>query len=63
MVSRANFFIVNVINVQTLFFSRLLCKDYKIKINEARILPVVQHGHDTWSRTSREERRLKVFEN
>jgi hypothetical protein len=26
-------------------------------------LPVVMYGHETWSLTSREERRLRMFEN
>ena len=43
--------------------SRLLSKDFKIKIYRTIILPVVFYGCETWSLTLREERRLRVFEN
>ena len=43
--------------------SRLLSKNLKIKIYRTIILPVVLYGCETWSLTSREERRLRVFEN
>ena len=35
----------------------------KIKIFKTIILPVVQYGCETWSRTLREECRLRIFEN
>jgi hypothetical protein len=35
----------------------------KIKIYKTIILPVVLYGCETWSLTSREEHRLRVFEN
>jgi hypothetical protein len=41
----------------------LLSKKLKIKIYRTIILPVVLYGCETWSRTLREERRLRVFEN
>jgi hypothetical protein len=41
----------------------LLSKNLKIKIYRTIILPVVLYGCKTWSRTLREERRLRVSEN
>jgi hypothetical protein len=35
----------------------------KIKIYRTIILPVLLYGFETWSLTSREDRRLRVFEN
>jgi hypothetical protein len=49
--------------VQNLLSSRLLSKNVKIKIYKTIILPVVLYGCGTRSLTSREEHRLKVFEN
>jgi len=49
--------------VQNLLSSSLLSKNLKSKIYRTIILPVVLYGCDTWLLTSREERRLKVFEN
>ena len=49
-------------SVQNLLSSRLLCKNFKIKIYRTIILPVVLYGCQTWSLTLREERRLRVFE-
>ena len=43
--------------------SRLLSKNLKIKLYRTIILPFVLYGRETWSLTSREERRLRVFEN
>ena len=48
--------------VQTLLSSRLLTKNFEIKIYKAIILPVVLYGCETWSLTLREESRLRVFE-
>ena len=36
---------------------------YMVKIHRTIILPVVLYGRETWSRTLREECRVKVFEN
>ena len=41
----------------------LLPKNLKIKIYRTIILPVVLYGHENWSLTLREERRMRVFEN
>jgi hypothetical protein len=49
--------------VQNLLSSGLLSKNVKIKIYRTIILPVVLYGCETWSLTSREECRLRVFEN
>jgi len=49
--------------VQNLLSSRLLSKNFKIKIYRTVILPVVLYGCETWSLTLREERKLRVFEN
>jgi hypothetical protein len=40
-----------------------LCRTVKVKIYKTIILPVVWCGCETWSLTSREENRLRVFEN
>jgi hypothetical protein len=49
-------------SVQNLFSSRLIPKNLKIKTYKTVILPVVLYGCETWSLTSREEQRLRVFE-
>ena len=49
--------------VQKLLSSRLLYKNLNIKIYRTIILSVVLYGCETWSRTLREERKLRVFEN
>jgi len=49
--------------VQNLLFSILPSKNLKIKIHRTIILPVVLYRRETWSRTLREERRLRLFEN
>jgi hypothetical protein len=43
--------------------SCLLSKSVKIQLYRTIILPVVLYGCETWSLTSREECRLRVFEN
>jgi hypothetical protein len=43
--------------------SRLLSRNVKIKIYKTIILPAVLYGCETLSLTSREEHRLRVFEN
>jgi hypothetical protein len=50
-------------SVHSLLSSRLLSRNLKVKIYKTIILPVVFYGCETWSLTSREEHRLKVFEN
>jgi hypothetical protein len=50
-------------SVQKLLCSGLLLKNLKIRIYKTIILPVVLYGCETWSLTSREEHRLRVFEN
>jgi hypothetical protein len=47
----------------SVFSSRLISKNLKIKIYKTVILPVVLNGCETWSLTLREEHRLRVFEN
>ena len=49
--------------MQNLLSSRLLSKNLKIKIYRTIILLVVLYVCETSSLTSREERRLRVFEN
>jgi len=49
--------------VQNILSSTLLTKNLNIKIYEIIFLPVVMYGHETWSLSLREERRLRVFEN
>jgi hypothetical protein len=44
-------------------FSLLISKILKNKIYKTVILPVVLYGCEAWSLTSREEHRLRVFEN
>jgi hypothetical protein len=50
-------------SMQNLLSSRLISSNLKIKIYKTLILPVVLYGCETWSLTSREEHRLRVFEN
>ena len=50
-------------SLQNLSYSRLLYKNFKIKIHRTIILSVVLYGCETWSLTLREECRLRVFEN
>ena len=40
-----------------------MSKNIKIETYRTLILPAVLYGCETWSVTSREERRLRVFEN
>jgi hypothetical protein len=49
--------------VQNLLPYRLLSKCLKIEIHTNIILLVVLYGHEIWSLTLSEERRLKVSEN
>jgi len=48
---------------QNLLSSRLLSKNLKIKIYRTIIWPIVLYGCETWSLTSWEERKLRLFEN
>ena len=48
--------------MQNVLCSSLLSRNLKIKIYRTIILLVVLYGHETWSLTLREERRLRVFE-
>jgi hypothetical protein len=50
-------------SVQSLLSSRLLSRNFKVKIYKTIILPVVLYGCETWSVTLREEHRLRVYEN
>jgi len=50
-------------SVHNLSSSSLLSKNLEINIYRTIILPVVLYGYETWSRTLRDERRLRVFEN
>jgi len=48
--------------VQNILSSSLLSKNLKIKIYKIIFLSAVTYGHETWSLTLREERRLREFE-
>jgi hypothetical protein len=50
-------------SVQSLLSSHLLSRNVEVKIFKAIILPFVLYGCETWSLISREEHRLRVFEN
>jgi hypothetical protein len=50
-------------SIQRLLFSRLLSRNVKVKIYKTIILPVLLYRCETWSLTSREEHRLRIFEN
>ena len=43
--------------------SKFINGNLKIKIQITIILPIALYGCETWSLTSREERRLKAFDN
>ena len=49
--------------VQNSLSSSLLSNNLKINIYKIIFLTVVMYGHETWSLTLREERRLRMFEN
>ena len=49
--------------MQNLLSSVLPSQNIKIKVYTTIVLPVVLYGCETWSLTSKEECRLKVFEN
>jgi len=50
-------------NPRNACYLSLLSKNIKIEIYRTILLPVVLCGCETWSRTLREEYRLRVFEN
>ena len=50
-------------SVPNLLSSRLLSKNFKMKIYRTIILPVIFYGSETWSLLLREERKLRAFEN
>jgi hypothetical protein len=50
-------------SVQNGFPSCFISRNLKIKIYQTVILSVVLYGCETWSLTSGEEHRLRVFEN
>jgi hypothetical protein len=50
-------------SVYKVLSSCLLSKNFKIKIHETIILPVVLYEHGTWSLVIREELRLRLSEN
>jgi hypothetical protein len=50
-------------SVQSLFSSRLLARNVKVKTYKTIILPAVLYGCETWSLALIEENRLRVFEN
>ena len=50
-------------SMQNLLSSKLLFKNFKIKIYRTIIFPVVLYGCETWSLKLREERWLRIFEN
>ena len=49
--------------MQNRLYSSLLFKNTKNKMYVTLLLPVVMYGCETWLLTSREERRLMLFEN
>jgi hypothetical protein len=51
------------LSVKSLWSSRLLSRNVKVKIYKTIILPVVLYGCETSSLTLREVHRLRVFEN
>jgi hypothetical protein len=57
-----NTFIIYV-PVQSLLSSRLQSMNVKVKIYKTIILPVVLYGCETWSVTSREDHKQRMFEN
>ena len=50
-------------SLEKILSSRLLSKKLEVKTYKTIILLVVFHNCETWSLASREEHRLKVFEN
>jgi hypothetical protein len=50
-------------SVQGVLSSRLVSRNFKVKIYKTIILPVVSYGCETWSLTLRKKHTLRVFEN
>jgi hypothetical protein len=50
-------------SVQNLLSSHVLHKNLEIRLYKTIILHVILCGHETWSLTSEEEHRLRVFDN
>ena len=50
-------------SLEKILSSQLLYKKLKVNTYETIVLPVVLYGCETWSLTSREKHRLRVFEN
>ncbi|KAJ4432334.1 hypothetical protein ANN_20953 [Periplaneta americana] len=50
-------------SVEKILSSSLLSENLKVRIYKTVILPVVLYGCETWTLTSREKHRLRVFEN
>jgi hypothetical protein len=50
-------------SVQSLLSSRLLSRNFKVKIRKTKTVPFVLYGCETWSLPLREDHRLRVFEN
>jgi hypothetical protein len=48
-------------SVQNLLSSRLLSKNFKIRIYKTTSLPVVLYGRETWSLVKKGEHRLRVL--
>jgi hypothetical protein len=61
--SRLNSLNACYLSIQSLFSSRLLSRNAKVKKYKTTILPVVLYGCETWSLTLREDHRLRGFEN
>ncbi|KAJ4426826.1 hypothetical protein ANN_26625 [Periplaneta americana] len=60
---RINIGIACYYSVEKLLSSSLLSKNLEVRIYKTVILPVVLYSCETWTLTSREEHRLRVFEN
>jgi hypothetical protein len=50
-------------SVHSLLYSRLLCRNVKVKIYKTTVLPFVLYGCETWTVPLREQHKLRVFEN
>jgi len=49
-------------SVQKLLTSRLISRKLKLKIYRTVVLPLIIYGCKSWSTTSAEERKLRLFE-
>ena len=50
-------------SLEKMLSSRLISKKLKVNAYKTIVLPGVLYGCETWSLTTKEEHRLKVFEN